>query len=118
LAFQQFAEEALGSPLVLAALHEDIEYVSVLVNGAPEMLTLALYRHRDLLKKPAVTARSASLSEAPRVVETECDAPLPDRFVRHDDIALCQQVLDVAQAQGKPVVQPDCVTDDFRRGKR
>jgi len=42
-------------------------------------------------------------------------APLPDRFVRHHDIALGQQVFDAAQAQGKPVVEPDRLADDLRR---
>jgi len=35
-------EEALGSAFVLAALHEDIQGVTVLVDGTPKILTLAL----------------------------------------------------------------------------
>ena len=41
--------------------------------------------------------------------------PLPNRFVRHDDAAFGQQILDVAEAQAKAVVEPDCVTDDLGR---
>ena len=115
LAFQQLPEEALGGALVLAVLQEDVQYVAILVDGTPEILALALNRHGDLIKKPTIATRSASLSEAPRVVEAKRGAPLPDRFVRHDDIALGQQVFDVAQAQGKPVVEPDRVADDLGR---
>jgi len=45
----------------------------------------------------SVAERSATLSEASRVVESKVGAPLSSRFVRHDDIALGQQVFDVTK---------------------
>jgi len=58
LAFQQLAEEAL----VLSTLHKDIQHVTVLVDGTPKILALALNRYGDLIEKPTVTARPAPLS--------------------------------------------------------
>ncbi len=37
-ALQQLAEEFLGCRLVAPALHQDIQHVPVLVNGAPEVI--------------------------------------------------------------------------------
>ena len=36
-AFEQLAEELLGSTLVASALHQDIKHVPVLINSAPEV---------------------------------------------------------------------------------
>ena len=41
--------------------------------------------------------------------------PLPNRFVRHDDAAFGQQILDIPEAQAVSVIQPDGVAYDFRR---
>ena len=80
MALQQLAEEALGSALVLAALHEDVQHVAVLIDGTPEILALAVDRHGNLIEKPTVTARSAPLSEAPRLVETKRGTPELSNF--------------------------------------
>jgi hypothetical protein len=42
-------------------------------------------------------------------------APLPDGLVGNDNSALSQQFLDVAQAQGKTMVQPNAMADEFAR---
>jgi len=95
LAFQQLPKEAFGSAFILAALYQDIQHVTVLIDGTPKILALALNRYGHLIKKPAVAARTASLSQTLRIIKAEPCAPLPNRFVRHDDIALGQQVFDV-----------------------
>ena len=41
--------------------------------------------------------------------------PVPDRFVGDKDSSLREQVFCVSKAQGEPVVQPNGMTDDFRR---
>src|SRR6476659_6641833 len=43
----------------------------------------------------------------------EFEAPLPDRLVRHRDAAGGQHLLDHAQAQREPKIQPDRVADDL-----
>jgi hypothetical protein len=90
LAFQQLPEEALGGALVLAALHENIQHITVFVDNAAKILALALNRHGNLIKKPTIATRSTAFPEAPCVFKAERGAPLPDRFVRDDDIALGQ----------------------------
>ena len=66
-----------------------------------------------------VRARDDSCNNAslqpPGVIGAELPAPLPTRFVRHDDAAFGQQILDIPEAQAVSVIQPDSVADDFRR---
>ena len=45
----------------------------------------------------------------------ELRAPLPNGFVRHEDAAFGQQILDIPEAQTVFVVQADGVADDVRR---
>ena len=45
----------------------------------------------------------------------ELNIPLAESFVTDDNAALMQQFLDIALAQGKPVVEPKGVLDDTER---
>jgi hypothetical protein len=52
---KEFAEEFFGSSLVTPTLHQDIEYVLVLVDGAPEIVSFAIDREKHLIQVPFVT---------------------------------------------------------------
>ena len=56
-----------------------------------------------------------SALQPPGVVGAELPAPLPNGFVRHDDAAFGQQILNIPEAQAVSVVQPHGVADDFGR---
>ena len=49
------------------------------------------------------------------ILRTELQAPLSDSFIADEDAPLGEEFLDVAEAQGKPVVQPDRVANDLGR---
>src|SRR5262252_1511561 len=51
-ALQQLAEKLLRRLLVASALHEDIEDVVVLVDRAPEVMTLTMNREKYLSQVP------------------------------------------------------------------
>ena len=48
-----------------------------------------------------------STLQPPRVVGAELPAPQPHGFVRHDDAAFRQQILDIPEAQAVSVTQPE-----------
>jgi hypothetical protein len=77
LAFQQLPEEALGGALVLAALDEDIQDLTILVDGTPKILAFALNRHRNLIEEPTLAKRPSLLAEASRVVKPKPGTPQP-----------------------------------------
>jgi hypothetical protein len=47
------------------------------------------------------------------VVESEDQAPLPDRLVRDRDPALREEIFDLSKAETEPVVHPHGVGDDL-----
>jgi hypothetical protein len=50
-----------------------------------------------------------------RYLRSEPLAPHPDALIRDDYALFGQQILDIAQAQAKPMVRPDGIGDRPRR---
>lgn len=115
LSFQQLAKEAFGCSPISSRLHEDVDHVAVLVDGAPQVLKLALDGDEDLVEIPDVTESAPLTPQAAGILAAKLPAPLPDRLVRDSNSTFGEQVLHVSQAQGKAVVQPDGATDDLGR---
>src|SRR5437762_5621239 len=69
----------------------------------------------DLIEVPFVATPRRSPTYAVGEFPAKFEAPLPDRLVRHRDAAGGQHLLDHAQAQRKPKIQPDRVADDLSR---
>ena len=53
--------------------------------------------------------------EFPCVLGSKLSTPLPDGLVGDDSSAFRQESLDVAEAQGESMVQPNAKADDFAR---
>jgi len=86
-----------------------------LIDGPPEVLTLAADCHEEFVQMPAVADRSGPMPEPPCVRQAEGFASVPDGFVRHCDPALGEEVFDVAETEGEAVVEPDGVADNRGR---
>ena len=100
---------------VPAGLDEDVDQITVLIHRAPEILALSVDRDEDFVQKPRVSASTLAALQPPGVGRAELLAPLPNGFVRHDDAAFGQQILDIPEAQALSVIQPDGVADDVGR---
>ena len=79
------------------------------------MLALTVDRDEDFVQKPRISESTLTALQPPGLNGAELSAPWPNRFVRHDDAAFGQQILDIPEAQAVSVIQPDGVADDFRR---
>lgn len=64
---------------------------------------------------PFVARNWAVVTDLGRYLRSEPLAPLSDAFIRNDYVPLGQQVLDIAQAQGKPVVRSNGIGNDGLR---
>ena len=113
LTLQQSAKESPRCTPVPTGLYEDVNQVTVLIHRAPEILALTVDRHEDLVQEPRISESTLSSLQLPSVVGAELPAPLPNSFVRHDDAAFGQQILDIPEAQAVSVVEPDGMADDF-----
>ena len=115
LTLQQSAKESPRCTPVPTGLYEDVDQVTVLIHRAPEILALTVDRHEDFVQEPRIAELTLSTPQPPGVIGAELPAPLPNGFVRHDDAAFGQQILDIPEAQAVSVVEPDSVADDVGR---
>src|SRR6266850_1177949 len=105
----------LAAFLSRLALDKNIENEAVLVDGTPEPMLLPGDADDDLIEVPLVATERRSQADAAGEFPAEFEAPLPDRLVRHRDAAGGEHLLDHAQAQREPKIQPDRVADDLSR---
>jgi hypothetical protein len=61
LAFEYFSKKSLCSCPVSTALNKNIQYITLLINGAPEIVLLTTDRYKDLVHEPGI-AESAFTS--------------------------------------------------------
>ena len=115
LTLQELSEESPRRPPVPTGLDEKVNQVTVLVHGAPQILALTVDRDEDFVQQPRISESTLTSLQPPGVIGAELPAPLPNSFVRHDDAAFGQQILDIPEAQAVSVIHPDGVADDFRR---
>jgi len=47
------------------------------------------------------------------IVRTELLTPDSNRFIRDDDSAFGEKILDISEAQTEAIVNPDSIADDF-----
>ena len=64
---------------------------------------------------PLITGLCPPPAQLVRVVLAKCAAPLPDRLIREDDPARCQQFFYVAIAEGESIIEPHGLTDNLGR---
>src|SRR4030088_1350854 len=109
---KQFAHELQRGMLVPFRLDQHIEDLALGVDGAPQVDHAPIDLEINLIQMPArVGFRSAS-------TQVRCDHrpevvyPAPNGLVGHRNAAFCQQIFDVAQAQGEPEVEPNCLLND------
>src|SRR3984893_1656250 len=114
-ALQQLAEEPRGRGCAAPALDQDVEDISVLVDGAPKIVLLAADTDENLVHVPLV----ARLWPAPlqRIGEdpAEAQTPLADALVADHDPTRRQDQLNITQAQTEAVIEPDGMLDDLAR---
>jgi hypothetical protein len=98
---EQLTEVLLDGLLIPPTLHQDIQHVPVLINGPPQLVLFSIDGEEDLIEMPLVTGLCPRSAQLVRVVLAKCVAPLPDRLIREDDGARCQQFFRVAIAGGR-----------------
>jgi hypothetical protein len=114
LFLQQFAEKTLCRLRVSLSLQQDIQYVPLRIHSAPQVILLFFDRHHDFIEMPFICNVRAVALKLTCILLFGFLAPFPNRFLRHLNPAIQHHFLNIAVAQGKCVVEPDTVTDDFR----
>ncbi len=88
LTLQQLTKEAFGCPPITTRLDKDVDHITILINGSPEILSSAPDRDEDFVEMPRIAEATLSALQRTRVLGTKLEAPKPDRFVGNCDAAL------------------------------
>jgi len=115
LSAQKSAEEPFCGASITPRLHQDVDYVAILVDRPPEILQVAVDSKEDLVQMPVVAEPALSSLQFANTVCAKLLTPQPDRFIRYDDAALRQKILDVSEAEAETMVGPDRITYDLGR---
>ena len=96
-------------------LDQNVDHVTILIHGAPEIMLFAVDSNEDLIQVPVVAQSSLASLQFPSIVRTEFLTPLSDRLIRHNDSALGHKIFDISEAQAEAMVSQDRITDDLGR---
>ena len=111
----QALEEALCSGTIPPGLEKYIDYLAVLIHGSPEILLLAIDLDEDFVNVEGIAVALVPTLQPPGISGPELDTPQPDSFVADCYPTLGQQIFNIAVTEVEPVIEPDCITDDFGR---
>ena len=84
------------------------------VHRSPEIHLLSPDPDEHLVQVPAAVRLRPAGPQPTRNTGSERVDPTPDGFVGDLDAALCQEILDVAIAEGEAPLHPDDALDDVR----
>ena len=115
LMFQSPTEEALSRSANSTLGDQNIDHVSILIDGPPMIEALALDGDEEFIDVPDVAEPSLFSAQSSSIGRTELLTPISDSLVRNNDSPLSEQVFCVAKAQGEPMAQQNGVADDSRR---
>ena len=114
LTSHQSAEEPLGCLLIATRLQQNVDDITVLVNGTPKILLLTVNPDEQFVQIPSVPETTLLFLETPSKVGSEFPAPSPDGFIGNNNPAFGEEIFDITEAQAETVIDPDGVADDFR----
>ena len=112
---QELAHQFQRGVLVSLGLDQHVEDLALSVDGPPKVGHSTVDFQIDLVQMPRRARLRPTLSQLSRDHRSEMVHPTPNGLVRHLHSALRQQILDVAQAEGEPEVEPYRLMNDLRR---
>src|SRR5450432_2360499 len=112
---EKLAHQFQRGMLVSLGLDQHIEDFAFGVDGAPQIEHAASDLQIDHVQMPCRVRLWTPFAQVHCDHRTEMVYPPPDCFVGDRDPTFRQQILDVAQAQGEPKIEPDRPLNDLRR---
>ena len=116
LLLQQFAHQFERCFLVSAGLNQNVEHLALAIHRPPQIHPHAVDGDKHLVKVPTPISLGAQSSQPTGIAQSELQRPPPHGLVRNIDTAFRQQILNIAKAERKSEIQPDCVLND--RGRK
>jgi len=101
--------------LIPAGLEENIYHISVLVDSTSEILPLPPDRYEEFIHVPDVAQATLFVPTDVRILGAELPTPLSNGLVGDYNPSLCQQILNISEAQAESMIEPNGMTDDVWR---
>ena len=114
LMLQHLTKEWHSGSTISTLANQNIDYVSILIDGTPQIEMLTSDCDEELIYIPDVAEPPLLPPQIVSIGCTELQTPIPNCLLRNNAASLGKQVFDVAKAHREPMAQPDGVTDDFR----
>jgi len=97
LPFHQFPKKSRCCWLVLSFLNQDIENISVLIYGAPQVPPLTANRHDvNFIYEPRITKCVSVYLDLSSICRAKFDTPAANSFIGNNNSTLRQKVLNIA----------------------
>ena len=113
--FEQLAHQPKCRPGVAPALNQHVEDLALVVDGTPEVHSLAGNPDHHLVQVPSVAWARTATPQPARDHRSELQHPAADSFVGDVEPTLGEKVLHVSIAERKAQVEPNRMLDDIRR---
>jgi hypothetical protein len=101
--------------LIAVRLNENIQDVTVLIHGPPQVVTLSLYRDTEFVEMPDNAESPLAIPQSFGERRTEFQTPLAHGFVTDRHPAIRQEFFDIAEAQAKAGIEPLRIRDNLGR---
>jgi hypothetical protein len=111
----QSGKKALGGLGVAASLNQNVEYVTIGVNGPPEPEFLSADRDDGLIHMPLIVRPGPVSANAVGIMSANAVDPETNCFPAQDNTAFSKKVFDIGRAQSQPMLGPDRAGDNFTR---
>ena len=109
----QLDQKSPGCLLAAPLSHQDIQHVTMLIHGTPEIENLTVDLDHNLIKAPLVTRLWSVATDGVGRKRAELAFPIPHRLVAGFNPAIAKQFLDIAKAQTEAIIQPRSMADDL-----
>ncbi len=104
LMFQHLTKEAFSGSTISTLGDQNIDHVSILIDGSPKIAALTLDGDEEFIDVPDVAESSLFSPQSSGIGRSEFPTPVSDRFIGDKDSSLCKQIFYVSKAQGEPMV--------------
>jgi len=112
---QCLSKEALGGAGTTSSLYEDVDQITILIDGSPKIMDLPADGDENFVDMPSVADLAFSALEASAETAAELQRPAANPLVRYPNTPLGKEVFDISEAKGKTMIEPHSPSNDVGR---
>ena len=104
LTLQCLGKEAHGGAGITSSLYEDVDHITILIDGSPKIMDLPADGAENFVDMPGVAELAFSALEPSARTRSEFQTPSANRLVRYLNTPFGQEIFNIAEAQVESMV--------------